>query len=100
MAKVYDIKIDANGEDMVKNGDDFIDESTQQHSQLLIIWEKGENKMEPDSGVGITSWILDEEGPLDLKKEIQSELEGDGQKLDYIRIESLEDFKVAGSYGK
>ncbi|WP_317899418.1 hypothetical protein [Aurantibacillus circumpalustris] len=100
MGKVYDILLDQNtGENEVRNGDDYVGESTRQHSQLLIICEKGENKMEPDSGVGVESWILDEGGLRDLKKETQAELEADGQTIDFLIISGLNDFKVAGKYG-
>jgi hypothetical protein len=100
MAKVYDILVDENGEDIVKDGDDFIEESTRQHSQFLIMCEKGENKMEPVSGVGIASWLLDEAGEQELKKSIQEELEGDGQVIEFINVKDVENIQVAGVYGQ
>lgn len=99
MAKALDIIIDANGEDDVLNGDDRIGDATRQHTRLLVLCEKGENKMEPISGVGIASWVLDEQDGQDLKKEIQGELEGDGQRIESLIVRSIDNITVAGTYG-
>lgn len=99
MAKALDIIIDADGEDDVLNGDDRIGDATRQHTRLLVLCEKAENKMEPISGVGIASWVLDEQDGQDLKKEIQGELEGDGQRIESLIVRSVDNITVAGTYG-
>lgn len=99
MAKAIDIRIDETGEDMVLNGDDHLGDCTRQHTQLLVICEKAENKMELESGVGIATWILDEQEGEDLKREIQSELEGDGQRIDSLVVTSIDKITVSGTYG-
>jgi transcription elongation GreA/GreB family factor len=98
MAKSIDIQIDENGEDVAKDGDFLIEDTTQQNQQLLIICEKAENKMEPDSGVGIGNWVLAETDGEDLKKEIQSELEADGLVIDRLIVDG-DKITTAGKYG-
>lgn len=99
MAKALDIIMDEDGEDAVLNGDDRIEDATRQHTKLLVLCEKGENKMEPESGVGIASWILDDQDGQDLKKEIQAELEGDGQRIESLIVRSIDNITVSGTYG-
>lgn len=99
MGKADDILIDQDTfEDQVQDGDDVIGDATRQHSQLLIICEKGENKVAPDSGVGVAGWLLDDQDAGDLRKEIQAELEGDGQRIESITGDSLANLEVRGKY--
>jgi hypothetical protein len=98
MAKTKDILMDENGEEKVKDGDFEIGDSTQQNQKLLILCETGENKMEPDSGVGINSWILDEASGDDLKKRISNEFEADGLRVESISGDSLESLTVKAKY--
>jgi hypothetical protein len=99
MGKADDILLDqVTFEDQVKDGDDVIGDATRQNSQLLIVCEKGENKQYPDSGVGVASKLLDDVGLEDLRREIQSEVEGDGQRVESITGDNLSNLEVAGRY--
>ena len=99
MAEVLDIMLDDAGEDVMSGGDFGLGDPAQINSKLLIVCEKGENKMEPASGVGISSWILDEVDGDELKKEIQAELEDDGLVVRKLIIEG-ENVTVAAKYGR
>lgn len=99
MAKPIDIQIDEDMDDIVVDGDFLVEDTTRQNQRLLIVIEKAENKMEPGSCVGIGNWILDEADGEDLKKEIQSEFEGDGMVVGSLVVKSIEDIEVSGTYG-
>lgn len=99
MAKPIDIQIDDDMDDIVENGDFLVEDTTRQNERLLIVIEKAENKMRPESGVGIGNWILDEADGLDLKKEIQSQFEEDGMVIGSLIVKSIENIQVSAEYG-
>ena len=98
MVNPKDILFDDNGEELFKDGDHVIGDATMHYSKLLIMCEKGENKKHPDSGVGVNSWLLDEAGGDDLKKEITAQLEGDGQVIETLTGDNLNNLVVSGKY--
>lgn len=98
MGKVDDILFDDDYEDVVKDGDDAIGDSTELNFKLLIVCEKAENKMALDSGVGIATWLLDEADGGDLKKDIQSEIEADGATIQRLNVDG-ESIDLKASYG-
>lgn len=97
--KADDIQIDENGDDVILNGDYLVEDCSQTNFELLIVIEKGENKLAPGSCVGVANWLLDDGTGEDLKKEIASEIEDDGARIDALSAKSIESITVKGSYG-
>lgn len=84
-----DILLDKNNNDLViQNGDLVIGESTRQHQQLLLLFEKGDLIEFPTHGVGTRGWINDDVSFADLKAQIKREFERDGMKVTRIAVSS------------
>lgn len=63
-------------------GGDFVSgESTRQHQQILLLNEKGELREFPTVGVGLASWLNDDNQVNDLNSRIKTEYENDGMKV-------------------
>lgn len=69
----------------IANGDFVTGESTQQHQSLLVRLKKGELRQFPKTGVGIDSFLQDE-NPGDVHMEIQKQIEADGMVVRDILI--------------
>lgn len=63
------------------DGDLLTGESTEQHVEDLIVLNKGELRMSPETGVGLERWLLDNADVLGLEQEIQRQMELDGMKV-------------------
>lgn len=84
-----DILLNKSTNDLViQNGDLVIGESTRQHQQLLLLFEKGDLIEFPTHGVGTRSWINDDVSFADLKAEIKREFERDGMRVTKIAVSS------------
>lgn len=69
--------LDVNGGDLVTG------ESTRQHQQLLLLIEKGELREFPLRGVGLQTWLLDDQAG-NLNATIKREFETDGMTVRQI----------------
>ena len=63
-----------------EDGDFVIGESTEQHQALLLLIDKGELREFPQRGVGLRTWINDDNDG-DLNAAIKREFEADGMKV-------------------
>lgn len=95
---VTDILLDDNMEPIRRNGDFVIGDATLQNQKLLILTEKGELRQHPVSGVGVRNYLNDEDGLVDLQVDIQREFEADNMTVDLLRVKSLRDIELQGSY--
>lgn len=84
MIQVYDIALDNNNDLQIANGDFVIGESTEQHQTLLLLSDKNDWKESPTVGVGIESFLDDEE-PADMHREIRLQFAKDGMKVKKIQ---------------
>lgn len=82
---------DQNFDLLIKTGDFIVGESTAQHQRLLLLAEKGEWRQYPKTGVGIGSFLDDDE-PGDLFSEIRKQFDADGMTVNSVRI--FEDGKM------
>jgi hypothetical protein len=67
-----------------ENGDLLVGESTNQHTELILLVEKGALRDSPFRGVGVGNWILDE-FPANIAIEAKRQLQLDGQRVDTCR---------------
>lgn len=67
----------------IKNGDFHLGNSDNQHTQHLLIADKGEYKANPELGAGITH-MLNTEDPMDFLIEAKKNLQYDGMKVQNI----------------
>lgn len=82
----------------IENGDFVADISDVQHQQLLLITEPGSLKAHPSVGVGIGSFVNDDQSPEVLKKKIQQQFEADGMTIEKLIIGSLDDITIKAAY--
>lgn len=69
-----------------ENGDIKVGESDAQHQRLLLMTQKGSWKEFPTAGVGLASF-LEDENPDGMIKEINQQFSGDGMTINKIAIE-------------
>ena len=88
MAKdVHDILIDEDGEDITENGDFKIGESTNQHTEEILISSPGEWKRTPALGFNIRRFINAPASERNrFERELQVQLELDGQEVNDIDL--------------
>ena len=91
-----DIKLDETLVPEIKDGDFNIGESTRQHQQLLLLNEKGEIRRWPLRGVGIKTY-LNEEDNGQMRLAIKREYEADGMEVTYIKANEAK-ISVDGNY--
>ncbi len=98
MAEIYDILLNKNYEPQVKRGDFVIDESTQQHQELLLIANKGQFRQFPATGVGTNRYLLEDSSLEELRLEIYKQFELDGMQVDDIEIEDISNIFIDATY--
>ena len=93
-----DILLTSSFDLLIEDGDFKIGEATRQHQSLLLVTEKGENREFPSRGVGIQTYLLDEQtgSPNAL---IKREFEADGMKVEAVRGEKWA-LTIEAKYGK
>lgn len=69
----------------IKNGDFAVAESDNQHTQHILVANKGEYKAAPELGVGI-SQMLNSEDVTEFLIEAKKNLQYDGQQVKDIRF--------------
>lgn len=92
-----DLLLDTDFDILIANGDLVAGESTRQHQSLLLLIEKGELREFPLRGVGVRSWLLDEQSG-DLNAAIKREFEADGQRVLLVRTAANGNIQVEGVY--
>lgn len=86
MANTGDILMDETGDVACVNGDFVTGDGTLQHQNDLLLAEKGEYKESPMVGVGIMTYLLDED-KTSAFREIRREFTNDGMKVDSIKVD-------------
>lgn len=92
-----DLLLDDNFDILIQNGDLVAGESTRQHQILLLLSEKGEWREFPLRGVGLRSWLLDDQVG-DLNAQIKREFEADGQTVSLVKTLANGNIQVEGVY--
>lgn len=82
----------------IQGGDFLLAESTERHQQLLLLYEPGELKLDPLSGVGIGSYILDDAAEVVVEKAIEREFTRDGMTIRALDVRTLQDVKINAFY--
>lgn len=85
MATAKDILLDSN-DLLFKDGDFAIGESDAQHIEDLIFENVGAYKQFPLVGVGIINYLNSSGSQLILKRNIKTQLETDGYRVDTIKF--------------
>lgn len=80
MPKGVGILIDDNGNIVVRSGSLAIGETTSQNQRIILEAEKGEIKEDPLLGVGVSSYLDDDDTSAFLR-EVRTNLRRDGQKV-------------------
>ncbi|MGH2643542.1 MAG: hypothetical protein ACRDE2_06320 [Chitinophagaceae bacterium] len=81
----------------VANGDFAIGESIEQHQQLLLLTNPGEWKENPEAGIGVSNYLLDET-PADLKRAIRMGFNADGMTVDQITVDVTGIIGISANY--
>lgn len=84
---------------LFQDGDLTIGEGDMQHTQHIIIAQKGEYKEATELGVGIEQ-MLNSEEPMEFLIETKKNLEYDGQKVSNISFTEEGKIKVDAKYQK
>lgn len=92
-----DLLLDDGFDVLIANGDFVAGESTRQHQSLLLLIEKGELREFPLRGVGLRSWLLDDQVG-DLNAAIKREFEADGQTVSLVKTLANGNIQVEGVY--
>jgi hypothetical protein len=82
---------------LISNGDFTTDESTLQHQKDLLCAEKGDYKLNPTVGVGVLSYI-DEENPQNLSRAIAVEFTRDGMQINKIQWQNNANLLIDAFY--
>lgn len=93
-----DFLLSADFDLQIKDGDIVIGESNQQHQQCLLLAEKGAYKQFPDIGVGLMTFLKDD-NPDELLREIRLQFSNDGMKVNRLGFENGK-IKADADYGK
>jgi len=80
-----DIKIDERFDLLFADGDFVIEESTEQHQQLLLLSNKGDWRENPATGVGALAYLKDVKEDSGLMPEIKEQFEKDGMQVNNIQ---------------
>jgi hypothetical protein len=85
MATAKDILLD-NDDLIFANGDFSISDSDQQHIQDIVFENTGAYKQYPLVGVGIINYLNSSGAQLILTRNIKSQLETDGYRVDSVKF--------------
>ena len=81
MAKVRSIMRGDDGDYIIKNGRYEYGDTTTQHQEDILLATPGQYADDPLVGVGIATYLLDDESPLSMETEIQKQFEADGMNI-------------------
>lgn len=94
---MIDFKLGIDGDLDVSGGDLATAESTVQHQRLLLLINKGELREFPVRGLGISSWLLREDGGGSLNAAVKRELEADGMRVNQVNVRNG-DLQIDATY--
>ena len=83
---------------LIQNGDFVIGESSVQNQQLILVLEPGSLKSNPSVGVGLGSYINDDQSYEALKKAIQQQFEADGMTISSLKVDSKNNIEIKAQY--
>jgi len=92
-----DIAIDEDFDLKLQNGDFAVQESTGQHQQALLLAEKGSYKQYPTVGVGIATYLKDDNSS-DLLREIRIQFSKDGMDVNSLSFNGGK-LQIDATYG-
>lgn len=81
---------------LVENGSTQIGDVQPQNQALIVVSNPGEWKQHPELGVGIESWVLDD-NPGNLRAEVKRHLKSDDFKVDWVTLENGE-LRIGAKY--
>lgn len=87
MATHNDILLDDNADLLIEKGDLVVADSLNQQVGFLLLFNKGEVKQHPLTGVGLAGMINDE-SMNEVTREVRKQLKDDGIKLEKIKMEN------------
>lgn len=82
---------------LISGGDFVVGESTFQHQDLLMMYEKGELRQYPKTGVGIKSFLNDDQLG-DAYSEIQRQFQADGMSVEKLVVGSDGAIEIKARY--
>lgn len=82
----------------IENGDFVVGESTAQHQKLLLMYNKGELRQYPRTGVGVISFINDD-NLGDLYQEVIKHFKADDMDVQKLEIFPDGRMNVEAKYG-
>jgi hypothetical protein len=90
------IQIGSDYDILVENGSTRIGDVQPQNQALIVVSNPGEWKQHPEMGVGIESWVLDD-NPGNLRAEVKRHLKSDDFKVDRVTLENGE-LRIGAKY--
>lgn len=94
---MIDYKLTHDGDLAIENGDFPLVDATENHQQHIMIAEKGEYKQYPEIGVGINSFINDE-NPRKILTDIKRNFKYDGMNVKKVTFTPNGNISVDASY--
>lgn len=88
------------GDILIENGELVVDDSTDQHTNDLIVADKGWYKHDPRRGVGVQNYVNDLNNLPGLTTGIRSELLADGQDVESVAIKPGGNVAIQTRYPK
>jgi hypothetical protein len=96
--RMVDLLLAADFDLLIVNGDFSPGQASEQHQQLILVLEPGSLKSSPSCGVGLGSYVNDDQPSEVLKKSIQQQFEADGMKISKLRVDSLNNIEIKAEY--
>lgn len=96
--EVFDIGLNDDYELLYRGGDFDIVESTERHQDLLLMYEPGQLKAYPTTGVGVGSHILNDTDVVAVEKDIEREFTADGMAIKILDVISLLNVRINAYY--
>jgi len=98
MPNPKDILLDENFDVVAKDGDFVVGDATLQNQQLLLLSQKGEWKQEPQVGVGIRDFLLDDANVHEMHQAIQKQFALDGMQVNEIKGKTWDSTTIDANY--
>ncbi len=70
----------------IVDGDFVLGDATSQHQEHILLARKGNYKQYPEVGCDLANWLLDDQSPEDLAREIRAQFIADGQTVRSISV--------------
>lgn len=97
--KMIDIQRAHDGDILITGTGLVFGDSTRVHQEEILRTEAGEIKHAPLVGVGVASWLLDDEADIfGLQHKIQDQFEADGMRIDSMDLSKFPKVKIVAVY--